>query len=191
VKIKVYVIDFETPRWVRKGLAYGVPLIVVLGVAAVVVAAPVQWSTSETLTATKMNAITVITTDAGVSYSVGATTYCGTGPTSTVGGISYNGTGYAGAKALCQASTACGSDPSAHMCTSEEIIRSSQLGISVPAGWYSTSIWGVAGSPLSAATNYGDCNGWSVSDSGHFGSFWSPNPDTRPCSDSEPILCCN
>ena len=158
MKIQVYVIDFETSRWLRKALAYGVPTMVVLGVAAVVIAAPVQWGASEMLTLVKMNAITVVTTDAG-SYSVGATKYCGTGPTNTTGAISYNGaTGYAGAKAMCQASSGCGSSATAHMCTTEELARSAQMEIAIPDGWYSGAIYPVSiGSSNVTSACYVNC----------------------------------
>lgn len=185
MKIKVYVIDFETPRWVRKTLAYVVPAIVVLGVAAVVIAAPVQWGASETLTQAKMNAITVVT-NGSVSYSVGATKYCGTGPSPTTGAISYNTlTGYAGAKAMCQASTGCGPSLTAHMCTSDEILRSRMVGISVPtSAWYATGV----GVPVSGGQIY-DCAAYTSAAA--FGASWAGDPDYAACTTSQPILCCD
>ncbi len=61
MKIKVYVIDFETPRWLRKVIAYGAPLAVILGAATLVLATPQQWSTGQTLQASELNKLAVLT----------------------------------------------------------------------------------------------------------------------------------
>jgi hypothetical protein len=196
VKIKLVVIDFETPRWARKLAAFAVPLVVVLGLATVVFATPHQWKTSDTLQADDLNGLNVVT-KGGVKYSVGATTYCGTG-TATTGAISApNGkNGYAGAKALCEASSGCGSSPTAHQCSSEELLRSIQMGVAVPTGWYSAL---VAGDVMSGSYSYtmADCQGWSMASSAYYGPTWyvpASGPATASrenCSISHPVLCCD
>jgi hypothetical protein len=72
VKIKVYVIDFETPRGLRKTIAYAAPLAVILGVATLVLATPQQWNTGQTLQASDLNKLAVLTNGSS-KYSVGAT----------------------------------------------------------------------------------------------------------------------
>lgn len=205
MRIKVYVIDVETPRWMRKVAAYGLPLAALVGIAAVVRAAPVQWGASETLTQAKMNAITVLTADAGVSYSVGPTKYCGTGPTSTTGAISYNGaTGYAGAKAMCEASSGCGKSATAHMCTAEELVRSSSVGANVSTiGWYSTGTYVMDNFSTNLVSQ--DCQGWTYGGSAILGPGWTNGGyvgsggqavasgfvTVTVCSASGPVLCCD
>ncbi len=158
----------------------------------IAIAAPVQWTASETLTQAKMNAITVVT-NGSVSYSVGATKYCGTGPTNTTGAISYDGaTGYAGAKAMCQASTGCGSSPTAHMCSSEEIARSLQLGINpAPGSWYATAIASIT--PYTGIPPMVDCQGFTNSTTSQYGVIWggSGAPGSDTCNASLPVLCCD
>jgi hypothetical protein len=139
VKIKAYVIDFERPRWLRKGLAYGVPAMIVLGVAAVVIAALVQWTSSETLTAAKMNAISVVTTQAGASYSVGAKRYCG----ATAASVTGNMGGYSGAKVFCQSAAARGMSATAHMWAA---CQGNTFGETSVAGDYSPYTAGCSGS---------------------------------------------
>ena len=68
--------------------------------------------------------------------------------------------GYSGAKSLCQ--TACLGSATAHMCTSEAMIRNSALGIAVPypspgiGGWVSS---GVASEVGSGSGILSDCQG--------------------------------
>jgi hypothetical protein len=184
MKIKVYVVDFETPRWIRKGLAYGVPVMVVLGVATVVIASPVQWGASETLTQAKMNAITVLDVG-GVQYSAGPTKYCG------VSSQSYNGDlgGYAGAKSICQ--VPCSSSLSAHMCSADEVLRSAQLGIEMSTGWFATGV--VASVTSTVGTS--DCTGWESATGGNVGATWnqagSGSPSYTYCNAALPVLCCD
>jgi hypothetical protein len=185
VKIKVYVIDCETPRWLRKTIACAVPLAVVLGAATLVLATPQQWTAGQTLQAIDLNKLSVVTNGSS-KYSVGATAYCGTGPTNTTGAISYNGkTGYAGAKAMCEASSACGNSATAHMCTSDELVRSAQLGMT-PVGWYSSGydVTNVAG------YHENDCGGW-TSNGSYEAAAWGPNPGFDLCGHSNPVLCCD
>jgi hypothetical protein len=195
VKIKVVVIDFETPRWARKLAAFGVSLVVVLGLATVGFATPHKWSSNDTLQADDLNGLNVVTKSGG-KYSVGATAYCGTG-TLTTGTISSpNGkNGYQGAKALCESSAGCGPSPSAHMCSAEELLRSAQLGLAVPTGWYSTAAWWqyYTGSYNDYAS---DCGGWTGKPD--FGPVWQAGssggvgaPGVAGCTSSNPVLCCD
>jgi hypothetical protein len=101
--------------------------------------------------------------------------------------------GYAGAKQLCE--TTC-SSTTAHMCTSEELVRTSQLGVTiptptgvVPGSWYSAGIRQVAsGNPV-------DCAGWTNDASGtssHDGPFWGlGQPQVTGCFNAAPVLCCD
>ena len=128
-----------------------------------------------------------------VSYSVGATKYCGkTNPTD--GKITSAATsGYVLAKSLCQNVTAgCNTSPSAHMCSSEELVRSSQLGVAVDAGWYSTGSTSAISN--AAGKSASDCLGWSSSDEANAGAVWNPSPlqpTAALCNARFPVLCCD
>jgi hypothetical protein len=78
-------------------------------------------------------------------------------------------TGYSGAKAMCAASTGCGSSSSAHMCTGEEIARSAQLGINPPTGWYSSYNWILTAAPGAWPT----CN--LIASGGRARPCWAPS----------------
>jgi hypothetical protein len=201
VKINVYVIDFEIPARVKRwGLRIGIPAIV-LGAAAVALAGtPLHvWSNGDVLDAGDLNGnfanlqgqinagrFVRALPDSGASVSTGATLYCGTGPTNTTGVISYNGTGYPAARAMCQQSSGCGSSPTAHMCSAEEMLLSAQLGISMPGGWFSSF--------TAAAYTYevADCVGWTNNASNYLGLSWNgTQPYVVACSTSIPVLCCD
>ena len=162
----------------------------------IAIAAPVQWGASETLTQVKMNAITVI--DAGAtSISVGATLYCGTGfGNPTNGYFAFNGAmGYAAAKSLCESSTGCGMSKTAHMCDGAELLRSVQVGKSVPAGWYSTA----TNQDLTIGSgNYQvlDCGGWNQAiatsqSPAPLGPYWNSAPSAASCTGTYSVLCCD
>jgi hypothetical protein len=206
MKIRVLAIDFETPRWLRRVAAYVVPFVLVAGAVSAVVAAPQQWKANDPLTATDLNKLAVVAGPGGVRSSVGATKFCGPSSTSTNGSFSYttaSGTvaGYVAAKAMCEAAAACGSSPTAHMCSGEEILRSVQIGVPVSTGWYSSTVL----ASVSTDTLL-DCDGWgptSVSAAGALGSSWGA-PPTFPtsmypqglpirtaCMTVQPILCCD
>jgi hypothetical protein len=195
VKIKIIVLDFETPKWLRKAIAYGAPIVGVLAVAGIALAAPHHWSTNDPLTATDLNGLNVLT-NGSTQYSIGATKYCGQSQDPTAGKFFLGGqTGYAASKALCQAATACGSSSTAHMCASEEIVRSRSLGISVPMGWYSTGTLSLP--PMGIGTGYtvDDCKGWTTSAAGNdLGATWSTGsdfPGAQFCNNMFPVLCCD
>lgn len=157
-------------------------------------ASPHQFDAGETLQAADLNGLNVARTDAG-SYSVSATLYCGATSQSASGdlsGLTASGLGYARAKHACEAVAGCG--VTAHMCTSEEVVRSGALGLNVPApgGWYST------GSDAVTSTQHNnDCNGWTSSVGTSFsGMTWQGNGANgaaiaTSCGSANPILCCD
>jgi hypothetical protein len=118
------------------------------------------------------------------SYSVGAV-FCGA--TAATDGKITNG--YAGAKTLCQA--ACANAPSAHMCTSEELVRTQQRGVLITqaAGWYARGVHSTNGSgPVR------DCQGWTNNAGTDLASAWETplGPvGVAVCSSSFPVLCCD
>ncbi len=90
--------------------------------------------------------------------------------------------GYAGAKSLCEA--AC-SSPSAHMCTSEELVHTVQTGTVVGAVWYAGGV---------ASGNASDCAGWTSSSSSLSGAYWAQpptQPETDICSNARNVACCD
>jgi hypothetical protein len=109
----------------------------------------------------------------------------------TQGAIQYGGeSGYPAAKAACE--VAVGNSPTAHMCTAEELVRSAQLGISVPTGvWYSG---GVAATRSDDYVVW-DCNRWTsletpCSAASHcLGYTWGQA--YQGCSSALPVACCD
>jgi hypothetical protein len=94
--------------------------------------------------------------------------------------------GYAGVKGLCE--TACTST-SAHMCTSDEIVRTVQVGVAAPAGWYSVGLWSYNG--ISNAVD-SDCTSWTSNSATANGYWWTSTFSTvQLCSMSGPVLCCD
>jgi hypothetical protein len=108
-------------------------------------------------------------------------TYCGT-TGSTTGAISFNSlTGYRAAKALCELLDDCGA--SAHMCTSDEIVRSVANGTSIPTGWYAAGDW---------YDVHDECAGYTAAAGGKYGPMWQGSaPSYLGCVSSAPVLCCN
>lgn len=156
------------------------------------VAAPHQWKASDPLAAADLNGLNVVTysSDAGtVMYSVGPTTFCGITPVTTTGAVVYATVpGYRGAKKACENVSSCGNSPTAHMCTAEELVRSSQLGIPTASGWISSGV---------AAGTGTDCFGWTNGTISWSGAAWNTNVPTGAvsnlvsCNASLPILCCD
>ncbi|HUJ25409.1 MAG TPA: hypothetical protein VLW85_05290 [Myxococcales bacterium] len=113
--------------------------------------------------------------------------YCGsTDPTTGSFTFAYmtlrgqlNVTGYLAGKALCEKATGCGE--AAHPCNTDELVRSAELGVSLPgSAWYS-------GGPGSA----NDCMGWTNGTSTYSGSNWGGYPGVwMSCASSVPIACC-
>jgi hypothetical protein len=118
-------------------------------------------------------------------------TYCGVSSSATTGAISTAGTtdGYQAAKALCE--TTCNT-PAAHMCSSEEWIRSRQLGV-WPSGFGGGVPW-ISGGLAFATAGAGqvnDCAGWTTAAatvSGPVGNLAAPL--TQTCDTSRPVACC-
>jgi hypothetical protein len=205
MKIRVYVVDFESPRWLRRVLSFVAAPLLVAALVTIVAAAPQQWKTNDPLTAGDLNKLSVVTTAAGTRYSVGATKYCGLSASVTTGAFAYMQgtlqlTGYAAAKANCEASVGCASSPTAHMCSSEELIRSTQLGI-VPteSGWMAGGIGSVVNGSSGMESN--DCDGWIQGTAAQDGAIWFL-PSTPPippqgkpafsaCNSAIRVLCCD
>jgi hypothetical protein len=129
----------------------------------------------------------VVVTHSGKKWSLGAV-YCAA--TANTTGLITNG--YAGAKTQCE--TTC-SSPSAHMCTSEEMVRTLQMAIpSVPTGWFSS---GTFGEQVVSPGGYyiNDCTAWTnnsgTNDGTAYQSSGSVGISLSSCSASQPILCCD
>jgi hypothetical protein len=183
---------------VMRAAVVGGTVIAALGLGVALATVPNSFSSGQSVSANSMNqnftyldskARFVAALDGG-QYSVGATHFCGIGPTNTTGAISYSGmTGYAGAKAICAAATGCGPSATAHMCTGEELARSAQLGITPPTGWYSTYTWLITSGAGGAASVQSDCIGWTSTTA--MGALGGAGPTVAACSTSEPVLCCD
>jgi hypothetical protein len=176
-------------RLIRMGVVTG-SFIAAIGIG-IVLASPQQWTTGQPLTATDINKLAVIS-NGTTQQSVGATQYCGTSAP-TNGAISFNGlTGYAAAKAMCQASTGCGSSATAHMCSPEEVTRTLQLGASVGnGGWYTAGMYVPV--PTESAS-VSDCSGWTSNTTATLGPTVAgtpPTPSFENCSNMANILCCD
>lgn len=150
MKLKVYVVDLELPRWARRlvsrGLAAGAMAAVTLGGVAYA-AIKYTYKSSDTLSSADMTDTLgdlntrlktaeqgrLVGTVNGKAYSVGATEFK---VVTSKGGPLNNGTyngkqvgGYPNAKSICE--TAVGS-MTAHMCSSEELVRSVAGGLTPP-----------------------------------------------------------
>jgi len=186
-------------RIVRFAVVSGA-VVAALGVG-LAMATPHQWNTNDPLKATDLNRLNVLTytPDGGTTQmiSVGATMYCGATSTSYTGAMG----GYEGAKAACQ--TTCAST-TAHMCTSEELIRSQAVGAKLGAvtGWYASGVLWLTTEPSGIITS--DCGGSGTfveaytqtqSNDGAFvlrGALWqNGGPNTDVCTDSYSIMCCD
>ena len=175
---------------------------VLLGGTALAYAARPNWMAGDLLKATDLDSAfsdmesrlatletgRVVVHKNGKQYSLGAT-YCGftaptTGAFSATGGLS----GYAAAKALCEEVAACGSSPSAHMCTAPDLLRTTALGIEPIGGWFSGGLY------QNEAKIIYDCGGWTTSSPGEGGAAWNPAPNSPSglvCSTSTVVLCCD
>lgn len=139
----------------------------------------------------------------GKQYSLNAG-YCGSTPSTYTGNllaaVSGAANGYAAGKTLCEAVAGCSSvAKTAHMCTTEELLRYVATGGVVPAtGWEATGVW-FTSYPAANYVNGNDCSGYSSAAAfgpgGIFGTQWSgpgtPQAGTGDCSGSKPVLCCN
>jgi hypothetical protein len=195
------VVKLVLPRWLRTRWTLAVVALLSAVSGIVYATVPNTFAAGDALSSSKINAnfssldgrVTtlekfnvgasrIVETRNGKSWSLGAV-YCGV-TASTTGQIAG---GYAGVKALCE--TACTST-SAHMCTSEEIIRTAQLGVAAPAGWYSGGQWSLYNGSTGIVDN--DCTSWTSAGSLVNGYWWTSTYATvSGCSISGPALCCD
>jgi hypothetical protein len=121
-------------------------------------------------------------------------------PTTLIPGIG-TVSGYRAAKVFCE--QACGA-PAAHMCSSEEITRSAQLGaipVPLPATyfWVSTQAYNYY---YPSAVSIRDCNGWTSNAGSELGALVGVDstggpagtqrvrPDWTYCSATYQVACC-
>jgi hypothetical protein len=128
----------------------------------------------------------VILDQAGEGYSVGGTYQVRTEPVSgaiTLGTLK----GYRAANLKCKKTAA---SDSAHMCSSEEVVRSRQRGKEVESGWYTTGAYVLLQDPGLEALN--DCGGWIVGTDNVNGAYWTGSGGLwLSCDKPTPILCCD
>jgi hypothetical protein len=195
------VVKLVLPRWMKTRWTLAVVALASAVSAIVYATVPNTFAPGDPLSSSKINAnftsldgrITalekfdigasrIVETRGGKAWSLGAV-YCGV-TASTTGQITG---GYAGVKGLCE--TACIST-SAHMCTSEEIVRTAQVGVAAPAGWYSAGLWSIYNG--SASTVDSDCASWTSNSATVNGYWWSSTyAIVQACSTSGPVLCCD
>jgi len=132
------------------------------------------------------------------SYSVGATTYCGKTDPKNGKLVDSGENGYAAAKSLCEA--ACNASKSAHVCTTDEVVRLAQMNVPSPAsGRISTGLNISTPGPTSES---GDCQGWTTDQANRALSSSGSSTQFSPvwfgafagyvtCDVSEPLLCCD
>lgn len=181
--------------------------LVVVGIAGVASAALPQFTAGEELTEGKLNGnfnaldgrVTALETGkpsvkvGTQAYSLGAT-YVGPGA-STLGKIVLDSdTGYVAARKICQSIGT--KSPTAHMCDGAELVRSAQLGVAIPVGWYSTGANAPDGDNVMFRVN--DCRGWTSlanpadpTNLEYEGALWSNGPGNDVCKSAHPILCCD
>ena len=198
-------IDFSdrNRKWIRAILS--VLLVLVVGGIGLASAAPIDtnWiapnqpvvaaSLKANLDGLQQQLSKVVVARNGRQYSLGAT-YCGkTAPTN---GLIANG--YAGTKSLCEAVAACGSSASAHMCSSEEILRSASMGVVIDSGWYASAVhssyFGCSGGACGSTQTSSDCIGWTSNNGAEYGLTWQSGGRLLyqvQCGTSQPVLCCD
>ena len=190
MKLKIVVLDLSVPPEARRAALLA---LLVVGLAAAV---PYTFSSGDILSSKAVNANFadvdahiasgrfVFINDAGVSYSTGFTRYCGAATGGTGSITSGAKSGYSAAKAQCE--TVPGCSASAHMCSSEEVIRTAQMGVVSAQGWISTGVTNAMTGGLD------DCNGWKTGDGTQNGVVWTGTfPGWVGCNTAEAILCCD
>jgi hypothetical protein len=97
--------------------------------------------------------------------------------------------GYVAGKIMCEDLL---KSDSAHMCTSIELVRSEQLGVSIKtSGWYSTGAWTQDPAGPAFAS---DCGRWLDGTATRLGPYWeSPGrgPLAAGCDTLHQVLCCD
>lgn len=113
-------------------------------------------------------------------------TFCGaTDPRSASAG------GYAGVKSICEIECL---SPTASLCTLDDVVRSAQLGITVPGGRVTgdRSIFNNPEGTLAQHIDINDCNGFSTTAANRASQAWSGSaPDLTTCDVSAAFLCCD
>jgi hypothetical protein len=199
MKIKMIVVDLElSTRAKRIAAAAAIPLLVLGGGAVAYANVPHTWKDGDVLRAEDLNedfeaherqvsaVESHITLDGGYEL---AATYCGRTP-STAGDLSAfhaAGTGYVKARAQCQVTC---SSAAAHMCTSEEMLRSLQLGkeLGSGAGWYASGAYAVYGTSNQVIA---DCAGLTSAKNTDLGLIVSDGqPAVQDCNLPIPVMCC-
>lgn len=125
----------------------------------------------------------VVVSNGSKSISVGAL-FCGATSQTYTGNLG----GLTAAKSVCE--TTCG-DPAAHMCTDEEIRRSTAIGISMNASSYYAWVTGQVGQASDSYEN-SDCNGWTAAWASGFGTATNDKGRmyARTCDSQFSIACC-
>jgi hypothetical protein len=102
-----------------------------------------------------------------------------------------NLTGYAAAKAMCEAS--CGNSPTAHVCESIEMVRFYSTGGTISGSGSGRTVSGIDTGTASNGAN--DCKGFLSSTAmGSAGWAWDStggSPLAPNCSGTMPLLCCD
>jgi hypothetical protein len=188
MKIKVDV-QFPTPVWLKRAVLVALPVALVVASSVVLADVPNTFKDGDTLSAQKLNdnfdavdkRLAAIESKANVVTKNGksistAATFCGTSAAPQTGDLG----GYVAAKALCENIAACNS-PTAHVCTGEELMRSTTLGISLPDD----------GRYASGEAYANDCGGFNLGN-GVNGPVWTKvGPHLLSCGTLLPVLCCD
>jgi hypothetical protein len=195
-------IDFEVSPRVKRALKIALPALVVLGASVAYASVPNTFKDGDALSAQTMNdnfnsldtrvakleaLSTKQTQDGGISVNA---TFCGTSVATTAGdlsGLSVTGTAYTKAKNQCAQTC---SSPTAHLCASDELSRSIQLGKKPTAtGWYSAARFMFDNGYFDS-----ECVGWTSNNTGDFGPIWSSTtqaPADAACNNLYPVVCCD
>jgi hypothetical protein len=193
-------IDFELSPRVKRALRLAVPAVIVLGASAAYASVPSTFKDGDALSAqalnddfgaldqrlAKLESLSAKETADG-GYSIGAK-FCGASASTTKGdlsGLAVTGTTYTKLRTQCQVT--CGA-PSAHLCSGEELTRTTSLGMATGVGWYSGGV--------APGGGFYECIGWTTVLNTQNGPLWSgagPNaaPSFDTCDKSHPVLCCN
>jgi len=191
-------IEFELSPRQKRLIVGGIAATVLLGGTIVWASVPNVFKDGDPLSAQTMNdnftaldqrlsKVETVTAKASADagYAFGAS-YCGSsGVTKAdLSGVSGTGTGYVKARAQCQ--TTC-SSPGAHLCTSDEVSRSAQLGVTVPNGWYSSVSYFASSAPGN------ECSGFTDGTSTTWQASWwvGGTPSADYCNQSHALLCCD
>lgn len=207
MKLKVYVIDVQVPRWLKpsKSIVAACALLAVVGATSFVRAEPKNtFKANELVSAAKLNEnfSSLDTRLAAVEQRGGGGTFCGASSATTGTFADPTGSGangYRAAKLICEGVAGCG--PTAHMCDGYEIAHSAELGrlAGVPANsyWVKSPIYTAIG-----AANNRDCVGWRSSTVDEYGGAWGINvnggptlalliqPGQNKCDVPVPVACC-